>query len=53
MLAAQPTQKQEIRKPMANICIGKQYEIGTRVPYRVYVTDKTDAANAAVYIMLE
>ena len=53
ILAAQPTQQQEIRKPMANICIGKQYEIGTRVPYRVYVTDKTDAANAAVYVMLE
>ena len=53
MLAAQPAQQQEIYKPMANICIGKQYEIGTRVPYRVYVTDKTDAANAAVYVMLE
>ena len=45
--------QQEIRKPMANICIGKKYEIGTRVPYRVYVTDQTDAANAAVYVMLE
>ena len=53
MLAAQPAQQQEIRKPMVNICIGKLYEVGTRVPYRVYVTDKTDAANAAVYIMLE
>ena len=38
---------------MANICIGKKYEIGTRVPYRVYVTDQTDTANAAVYVMLE
>ena len=45
--------QQEIRKPMANICIGKKYEIGTRVPYRVYVTDQTDTANAAVYVMLE
>ena len=53
ILAAQPAQQQEIRKPMANICIGKKYEIGTRVPYHVYVTDKTDAANAAVYVMLE
>ncbi|MBO7093229.1 MAG: hypothetical protein J6W23_15735, partial [Victivallales bacterium] len=53
MLAAQPAEQPEIRKPMANIGIGKKYEIGTRVPYRVYVTDKTDAANAAIYVMLE
>ncbi|MCR4574961.1 MAG: hypothetical protein K5787_14475 [Lentisphaeria bacterium] len=38
---------------MASICTGKKYEIATRVPYRLFVTDKTDADNAAVYVMLE
>lgn len=36
-----------------SICTGKKHEIGSQIPYFACVTDKVDASQAAVYVLLE